>query len=60
MTMRLPPIEAWLGSVCRHFFLSSRRLAAEELRSLTYGTSQSFTCRVKTTVERQIAGVASS
>ena len=58
--MRLPRIEAWPGSVCTHLLLSRRRLEAEELRFLTYGTSQPFTRRVKTTFEPQMAGVASS
>ena len=60
MMMRLPRIEAWPGSVCRHLLFSSRRLDADELRLLTYGTSQPWTRRVKTTVEPQMAGVASS
>jgi hypothetical protein len=60
MTIRLPRIEAWPGSVCRHLLFSRRRLGAEERRFLTYGTSHPRTRRVKTTLEPQMAGVASS
>ena len=60
MTIRVPRIEACPGSVCTHLLLSSRRLGADELRLLTYGTSQPRTRRVKTTLAPQMAGVASS
>ena len=59
MTIRVPRIETCPGSVCRHLLFSSRRLDADELRSLTYGTSQPWTRRVKTTFSPQMAGVAS-
>src|SRR5436190_7332020 len=56
---RVPRIETCPASVCRHLFFSSRRLGADEPRSLTYGTSQPLTRLVKTTFAPQMAGVAS-
>jgi len=58
--IRVPLMLACPAPVCRHFDCSRRRLGALELKFFAYGTSQPLTRRVKTTVERQIAGVASS
>jgi hypothetical protein len=60
MTIRVPLIDTCPAGVCRHLRPSSRRGATEEPRSLTNGTSQPLKRRVNTTVERKMAGVASS